>query len=401
MAGTTGTSFRLIHQSRVFDVPSTVDQKAEVLKQVPVAAEEGQPGPLANLEDIGPMEVSSYLMLDQQGFTVWCTRLQELGSVLEARGCRRSLKSLKVKFVDETVVVPRLFQFAEALQTFVIAVCIGDAPISFTSAAPRFHLDLSLLHSPLFPSAPSPVLETLMRQLADQARQVTVDTRSADLATPPTPAMLDMARDLAFNKATSVHVFGVDQPAQAAPAPAHPDLAIIDRIQLMPQPSQLVLDKHTALAAGTQLASKMPNLRELYIDNTTEERAAEAITAIGCEREPDVVAVSDIREVGSGAIDIGEHREGFPQINEVVVVLIGGSWWRHRPCQVRLFEHEVAAAAQLRDGGPPDGPAGQNTYQFEHQTGQPGGQSDVTILGEGCDRPRRSGGRCMQSCGAD
>ncbi|CEM33054.1 unnamed protein product [Vitrella brassicaformis CCMP3155] len=304
---------------RVFDVPSTVDQKAEVLQEVPVAAEEGQPGPLANLEDIGPIEVPGDLMTNQQALVLCCTQLQELGLVLQARGCRRSLKSLKVKFVDEADVDHEVFEFAEALQTFASAVCVGDVPISFTSAEGFF--SLMTLHSSLFPAAPSPVLKTLMRQLADQATVVGVDLMS-DLATPPTPAVLDMARRLAFNKATRVHVFGVDQPAQAAPAPSHPALAIIHQMQPMPQASTLVLGKHTALAAGTQPASKMPNLRVLSVqDAVPMDQALQAIKAIGCERELDMVTVGDIRGVGSGGIDIGEHREGFPQITKVLVEL--------------------------------------------------------------------------------
>ncbi|CEL99120.1 unnamed protein product [Vitrella brassicaformis CCMP3155] len=311
---------------RVLDVPSTVNQKAEVMEQVPVAEEEGQPGPLANLEDIGPIEVSGDDIANLLTLTVWSTRLQMLGSTLEARGCRRSLKSLKVKFIDFAGASHWVFGFAEALQTFASAVCIGDAPISFTSAAGSF--SLMTLHSHLSPPAPSPLLKTLMRQLADQATEVAVDLRGSDLAIPPTPAMLDMARGLAFNKATSVFVLGVHQPAPAAPAPApaptptHPAIAIIDQIQPMPQPSQLVLNKQTALAAGTHMADKMPNLRMLSVlGGVPAKQASEAIKAIGCERELDMVAAIDIRGVGSGGIDVGEHREGFPQTTTLVVDL--------------------------------------------------------------------------------
>ncbi|CEM37480.1 unnamed protein product [Vitrella brassicaformis CCMP3155] len=301
---------------RVFDVPSTVDQKAEVLEQVPVAAEEGQPGPLANLEDIGPIEVSNVHMNNLVALNVWSTRLQVLGSVLVSRGCRRSLKSLKVKFIDATVVGNWVFQFAEALQTFASAVCIEGVSISIGS----FHLDL--LYRPFFPAAPSPVLKTLMSQLADQATVVRVDLRWSDLATPPTPAMLDMARGLAFNKATSAVVLGVDQPAQAAPATAPPALAIIEQIQPMPQVSELVLNKQTALAAGTQLANRMPNLQVLCVlGDVPVQQAFEAIKVIGCERELDMVAAMDIRGVGSGGIDIGEPREGFPQMTTLIVDL--------------------------------------------------------------------------------
>ncbi|CEM31596.1 unnamed protein product [Vitrella brassicaformis CCMP3155] len=297
------------------------EHKAEVLQEVPVAAEEGQPGPLANLEDVGPIEIPANLTTNQQALTIWCTRLQMLGSGLVSRGCRRSIKSLKVKFVNRAVVSPRLFDFAEALQTFASAVCIEDAPISFKGVVGWFLL--KTLYRPLFPAAPSPVLETLMHQLANQATEVGVDLRWYTLAAPATPAMLDMARGLAFNKATRVVVLGVDQPAQAAPAPAHPALAIIHQIQPMPQVSSLFLDKHTALAAGIQLASKMPNLRELSIQGGVPmEEALQAIKAIGCERELDEVDLSDIQGVGSGGIDIGEHiREGFPQITKLVVDL--------------------------------------------------------------------------------
>ncbi|CEM27202.1 unnamed protein product [Vitrella brassicaformis CCMP3155] len=311
---------------RVFDVPSTVGQKAEVLQQVPVAAEEGQPGPLANLEDIGPIEVEGDMMGNLVGWGLWLAtfwrthRLQELESVLVSRGCRRSLKSLKVKFVEPAIVGHMVFEFAEALQTFASAVCVDSVPISFTGAARGDFL--MTLYSSLFPAAPSPILKTLMRQLADQATRVTVDFRSSDLATPPTPAMLDMARGLAFNKATSVRVFGVDQPAQAALAPAHPALALIDQIQPMPQASDLTISRRMALAAGIQLASKMPNLRVLYIqDSVLMQEALQAIKAIGSERDLDTVTVSDIWGVGSGGIDTGEHREGIPQITKLVVRL--------------------------------------------------------------------------------
>jgi len=301
---------------RVFDVPSTVDQKAEVLEEVPVAAEEGQPGPLANLEDIGTIEVPGDLM-DPEVLTVWCTRLQELGSTLVARGCRRSLRSLKVNFVDESIVGPGVFDIAVALQSFASAVCIGDVPISFTSAAPRFHL--SVLYCPLFPAAPSLILETVLRQLADQAARVLVDVEF-HLATPVTPAMLDMARGLAFNKATSVTVLGGDQPAQ--PAPTNPAPALIEQIQPMPQASFLSLDKHTALAAGIQLASKMPNLRRLNTSDMTEEWAVEAIKAIGWEREFDMVTAIAIRGLGSGdVISIGDHADEFPHITTLGVDL--------------------------------------------------------------------------------
>ncbi|CEM23417.1 unnamed protein product [Vitrella brassicaformis CCMP3155] len=309
---------------RVFDVPSTVEQKRAVLERVPVAAEEGQPRPLANLEDIGPIVSPDNLMTNLEALTVWRTRLQMLRSVLVSRGCRRSLKSLKVKFIDRAVVGHEVFELAVAIRTFACgrtfasAVCIGDVPISFTGAAPRF--PLSHLYNPLSPAAPSPVLKTLMRQLADQATQVTVDLRWSDLAIPPTAPVLNMARGLAFNKATEVFVFGVDQPAQ--PVPTHPALAIIEQIQPMPQASSLVLHTHTALAAGTQLASKMPNLRVLSVQGSVPmEQALQAIKAVGCERELDMAAVSDTRGVGSGGIDIGEHREGFPHISKVVVEL--------------------------------------------------------------------------------
>ncbi|CEM20307.1 unnamed protein product [Vitrella brassicaformis CCMP3155] len=289
---------------RAFDVSSTVDQKAEVLEQVPVAAERHQ-GPLANLEGIGPIETRGVLF-NLQELDGWASELQ---LILVARGCCRSLRSLKVKLVDEAMVSHPVFLFAEDLQEFANAVCVDNVPLTLTGGVGIF--DLVLLQSALFPPASSPILKTVLRQLAQQAAQVSVGLNST-LSTPldtPTPAMLDLARGLAFDKATRVLVANIDSLLQApaappAPAPGLAAVAIIEEMQPIPQASALVISERMTAAVGIELASKMPNLQQLLVNSIPKGEAVRIADAIGCDSRSGELSL--VHLVPAGVTDVVE-----------------------------------------------------------------------------------------------
>ncbi|CEM19486.1 unnamed protein product [Vitrella brassicaformis CCMP3155] len=156
-------------------------QWASVFERMPVGGP-GQKGPLARLESMGDIKISSPPGLDQ---------LQE---ALSAHGCHKSLKRLDVSLppaADGTDVLLRLC----ALEQFITSCCAPSAvPVEIAGCGDGT-IDLGTLHSDHFPTKPSPRFITAVQELATKAETLRVTLPNGPLL-PPKKAAIDLAPTL-------------------------------------------------------------------------------------------------------------------------------------------------------------------------------------------------------------
>ncbi|CEM15871.1 unnamed protein product [Vitrella brassicaformis CCMP3155] len=214
------------------------DEWASVFEGIPAAPAGPQGGPLAQLERIGTI-------------LVWGdnpTGIERLQEVLMARGCRGSLKQLDVQFC------PRFF--------------IGRPTMRVLLALDRLATSVSYFFT---------------------------EDGLTDPHTDPSPAAIDIASTLSFDKATSVEVKNAYEfhPPANTPSP-HP--AIIAHMQPFPEASELSVRSKLGGAAGRLLADKMPKkVGRVDIERVSgAEEKVGVLASLGTAREVRTVQMGDI-----------------------------------------------------------------------------------------------------------
>ncbi|CEM31857.1 unnamed protein product [Vitrella brassicaformis CCMP3155] len=245
------------------------DEWSSVFERIPAAPVGRQGGPLAQLEGIGTILVEGS---DPAGID----RLQE---VLMARGCRESLKQLNVEFYA--------------------GFCINRLTTPILLALRRL---------------------TMMKQLAQKATSVKYIFTQDGLTDPhtdPSPAAIDMAKTLSFDKADVVEVENAPgfHPLAYTPPP-HP--TIISHLQPFPKASGLSVRNHLGGAAGRLLAAKMPKKVECVDigEMSGEEEKVGVLASLGREREVGTVEMGDIAINRLEQLLVGAA-DGLPTIREL------------------------------------------------------------------------------------
>ncbi|CEM21723.1 unnamed protein product [Vitrella brassicaformis CCMP3155] len=180
----------------------------------------GQRGPLARLQCL-ILELSDADENDQ---------LNELTAVLVARGCRRTIKSLHIQFVDVNVVDSSLVHTLQALSSFVSAVATSpDIPVTYS---PIRVFNLALLHD-LPPGPLPPFVARALVTLAKGAFRVQWQSEAAHLSHPmdmSTRSAKDLAASLTFDTAIQVEL--IDTPGFTPPPNApSPRPSVLDHLQ--------------------------------------------------------------------------------------------------------------------------------------------------------------------------
>ncbi|CEM31525.1 unnamed protein product [Vitrella brassicaformis CCMP3155] len=257
---------------------------ARVFDRIPVAPTGQQGGPLAQLESIGTIVAD-----DNEAAAI--DRLRE---VLLARGCRRSLEQLHVRFYGAHV-GRRTLPVLLALDRLVGTCCRPDAPLTFTTTG-RTGSDLSIFYHPHFPTRPSPSFKTMLQQLAQQATSVYYIFTQDGLANPhanPGKSAIDIASSLSFDEAETVEVLNAGGFHPPANTPSlHP--TIITHLQpFSTQATRLCVASGLGGAVGELLAAKMPKeVRVVDVERGLggEERVG-VLAALEREREVDTVVM--------------------------------------------------------------------------------------------------------------
>ncbi|CEM38506.1 unnamed protein product [Vitrella brassicaformis CCMP3155] len=293
-------------------VECDTDVMADSLRFIPVAAA-GQPGPLAQLEDIGTLRMLS-------GSAEDLTRLQ---AVLVDRGCR-SIKKLSVK-VQFHLIDSRIFETLLAIETFTRAVCVRpDIPVGIKAGIDSF--DLGLLGDvPTLP-APSFFVQKQIQQLAAASQVAYFTIRPRHLTAPlhaPSTAASVLAQCLTFPNAKGVTVTAPHDLEPAADAELDPVVLESMPHNAFPAASRLRSHSSKGCAISRRLLAKMPVVKSIDLWGTcpTHADAVGVVQAVGGERDLDYFDAGRVTGVGEGGLSWGDIADQLPTIKRLVIAV--------------------------------------------------------------------------------
>ncbi|CEM39416.1 unnamed protein product [Vitrella brassicaformis CCMP3155] len=281
LGGLVATSRRL----KELHVECHPDTMAGSLVRIPAAAP-GQPGPLAQLEDIGTLSVSAS-----------AEDLEGLQAVLVDRGCR-SIKKLSVELEDYSI-NSSIFATLAAIEAFTLAVCVSSDIVDIKTGASFFDLSL-LCDTPIRP-APSFFVQRHIQQMAAKAHTV--------------PAAMALARSLTFPSATTVTVSDQDD-WDPDDDDEQPDPIVLDSMphNAFPAVWRLRCYSGKGLASGRRLVTKMPVVKRIALWKSKEGHAVGMLQAVGGERELECFEAWPVTGVGEGGLTWGDIVDQLPTV---------------------------------------------------------------------------------------
>ncbi|CEM11842.1 unnamed protein product [Vitrella brassicaformis CCMP3155] len=323
---------RACRSLREVDMAMPPGHVAEALAEIPIA-QDGQPGPLSQLQDIGPLICMHHHPVDvitagyNAGCTIippdeWAAGVGRLQGVLVARGCR-SIKSVTVDLGWHEPVDSSMFEALSAIEAFTRTVY------------DRLLFDLSLLCDvPVHPVA-SPFVRRHLLQMAADVSKVSFLIQPQHVTAPldtPTPAAKALAQAMRFPKATSVKVIDFPDMEELEADTPPPDPLVIDELPdaAFPTASRLTIGRSLGSVIERKLVTKMPVLAKIEIggswelvetsEGVPEADAVRVLEAVGADRHLDLFRVDDscfVTGVGEGGVTWGERTDELPSMEKL------------------------------------------------------------------------------------